>query len=177
MRKELDEKLCKDYPELYKDRHASMRTTCMCWGFDVGDGWFPLINLLSLFLSAKVVDLKHRISHCKEMMSSKEPLEGWYKEHYVQDTVDKLESELAAEIPKVPSASQVKEKFGTLRFYTNGATEVQNAYIDFAEAMSGHICEGCGSTKDVFKTKGWIKTTCKACDPDEYAESLEPDAD
>lgn len=46
MRKELDEKLCADFPRLFRDRHAPMNQTCMCWGFECGDGWFDLIYKL-----------------------------------------------------------------------------------------------------------------------------------
>jgi len=46
VKKELDEALCKDFPLLYRDRNASMRSTCMCWGFP-GDGWEPIIRELS----------------------------------------------------------------------------------------------------------------------------------
>lgn len=33
MRKELDDKLCKDFPNLYKERSMKPQQTCMCWGF------------------------------------------------------------------------------------------------------------------------------------------------
>ena len=46
MKKELDEKLCKDFPLLFEDRHADMRMTAMCWGFP-GTGWEPLIRRLA----------------------------------------------------------------------------------------------------------------------------------
>ena len=60
-------------------------------------------------------------------------------------------------------ATQVKEKFGTLRFYTNGENDEQGGMISLAEFMSGSICENCGSTEDVTQTKGWIVTLCKKC--------------
>lgn len=42
-------------------------------------------------------------------------------------------------------ASQVKEKYGELCFYTSGATsEKQDGMILMAEAMSERICEQCG---------------------------------
>lgn len=61
-------------------------------------------------------------------------------------------------------ATQVKEKWGGLRFYTNSNDDYQEGLIDFAEAMSYKICEVCGSNKDV-KTegKGWIQTLCEDC--------------
>lgn len=46
MTKELDEFLCKKYPEIFRDRHAPMNQTAMCWGFACGDGWFALIDTL-----------------------------------------------------------------------------------------------------------------------------------
>ena len=60
-------------------------------------------------------------------------------------------------------AVQVKEKFGTLRFYVNGNDAKQEGYIDFAEFLSGSICEECGSNKNVKQTKGWICTRCSDC--------------
>lgn len=62
-----------------------------------------------------------------------------------------------------PVAVQVKEKYGTLRFYVNGANDKQDSYIAFAEYLSGSICETCGSTKDVSQTGGWIRTRCLTC--------------
>lgn len=47
MRKELDEELVKNHPLLYSARHSDCKTTCMCWGFDVGEGWYTLIANLS----------------------------------------------------------------------------------------------------------------------------------
>jgi len=46
MRKELDDKLCADYPEIFKDRHAPENQTAMCWGFSCGDGWYDIIDSL-----------------------------------------------------------------------------------------------------------------------------------
>lgn len=47
MRQELDEALVRDFPNLYRRRNADPASTCMCWGFEVGDGWEPLIRELS----------------------------------------------------------------------------------------------------------------------------------
>lgn len=42
-------------------------------------------------------------------------------------------------------ATQVKEKFGTLRFYRHEASERQLGMIDLASELSGRICDTCGS--------------------------------
>ena len=60
MKKELDERLVKDFPNLYVDRYGDMRRTAMCWGFP-GDGWFDLIYKLSSKLEALIV--KHKKEH------------------------------------------------------------------------------------------------------------------
>lgn len=57
---------------------------------------------------------------------------------------------------------QVKEKFGTLRFYTSPTTDIIHWLIDFAEGMSSKICEECGNPG---KTggRGWLRTECDIC--------------
>jgi len=44
MSPELDAKLCAKYPGIFTDRHAFMRETAMCWGFQCNDGWYNLID-------------------------------------------------------------------------------------------------------------------------------------
>jgi len=41
-------------------------------------------------------------------------------------------------------AAQVKEKFGTLRFYAEHANEAQRSLIHDAETRSARLCEICG---------------------------------
>ena len=79
-------------------------------------------------------------------------------------------------------AVQVKEKFGTLRFYvdfdvdTNGEYIIHESlvnsiqdYIDAVEADSVHVCEDCGvdlttASKESQKKLGyWIRNICKGC--------------
>jgi hypothetical protein len=54
---------------------------------------------------------------------------------------------------------QVKEKFGTLRFYIDGGDDHIRGLIDQAETMSNHICEECGDVGHK-RGKGWIKVLC-----------------
>lgn len=46
MKRELDDLLCSRYPGIFRDRHGTVQTTAMCWGFTCGDGWFDLIDVL-----------------------------------------------------------------------------------------------------------------------------------
>ena len=47
MREDWDKKLCEDFPGLYAQRNLPMIETCMCWGFDTGDGLYDIIYDLS----------------------------------------------------------------------------------------------------------------------------------
>jgi len=60
-------------------------------------------------------------------------------------------------------ATQVKEKFGGLRFYVNGGNEYIDGMVSFAENLSYRICEDCGSTENVTQSDGWIYTRCEKC--------------
>lgn len=57
MKKELDEKLVKEFPNLYRDRYGKMSETCMCWGFECGDGWYQIIYDTSAKLEALILQL------------------------------------------------------------------------------------------------------------------------
>lgn len=63
-------------------------------------------------------------------------------------------------------AAQVKEKFGTLNFYVESATPEQRAVIGFAEQLSAHICEFCGTNQNMGKTTGWLRNICEDCSKD-----------
>jgi len=58
---------------------------------------------------------------------------------------------------------QVKEKYGELRFYINGASDEVHDLISKYEDLSHETCEECGSTDSVTQTKGWISSLCKKC--------------
>jgi hypothetical protein len=64
-------------------------------------------------------------------------------------------------------AVQVKEKYGTLRFYTQGASTRQYAMIDIIEHLSGSTCELCGRPGSLHSSNGspygWYKTLCEKC--------------
>jgi hypothetical protein len=63
------------------------------------------------------------------------------------------------------SVLQVKEKFGTLRFYASSAVDVDkkfSALISDAEKQSGEICEDCG-LEGTWRNGGWCRTNCDRC--------------
>lgn len=122
MRDDLDAALCRDFPLLYADRKNNSRTTAMCWGFECGDGWEPLIRKLS-------------------------------------ESLETLIRNYDGPPEARPRASQVKEKFGTLRFYMTSLTEQMDEAIREAEAESARTCEECGAPGTSIG-RHWIKTLC-----------------
>lgn len=54
---------------------------------------------------------------------------------------------------------QVKEKYGTLRFYGHGGDKKIWAFVWFAESYSGRICETCGKPGKI-RGSGWYYTAC-----------------
>lgn len=47
MNKEHTQTLLNDFPKLYQQYKLPMDKTCMCWGFEILDGWFNMIYELS----------------------------------------------------------------------------------------------------------------------------------
>ena len=56
--------------------------------------------------------------------------------------------------------TQVKEKFGTLRFYYTGGDAYVDGMVRMAGTWSSHCCEECGD-KGSMQNTGWIKTLCE----------------
>ncbi len=60
-------------------------------------------------------------------------------------------------------ATQVKEKFGGLRFYICGGDDYIKGLISLAESMSYRICSKCSNQSKPQKNRGWIYTLCDNC--------------
>jgi hypothetical protein len=56
--------------------------------------------------------------------------------------------------------SQVKEKYGTLRFYYSGGDDTIDGMVSMAASMSGVTCEECGNIGEP-NNGGWIKVLCE----------------
>ena len=59
------------------------------------------------------------------------------------------------------AVQQVKEKFGTLRFYCSGGETIYK-FISLAERLSAVTCEDCGK-QGTANNSGWISTLCEEC--------------
>lgn len=59
--------------------------------------------------------------------------------------------------------AQIKEKFGTLRFYINNCTEAQYEAVHEAEDKSASLCLECGAPGKL-TGKGYLLTLCEPCE-------------
>lgn len=87
--------------------------------------------------------------------------DGWY---WIIDNLcghiqSYLDNNTHLNIPQVV-ATQVKEKYGTLRFYFDGGNDYIYGMVSHTEYLSGTICEECGSHEEIGTTQGWYKTLC-----------------
>jgi len=169
MKRELDEALCAEYPLIFKDRNANMRTTAMCWGFECGDGWYNILDTLCYLLSSEYMQAKDRYDYRKEA-----GVGGilYGTKTVTQEDIDEAKKVMDEAAEKVPVAVQVKEKFGGLRFYVGRATEEHYNYIRFAESMSYKTCEVCGSPGELY-TDGWHTVLCDTHAKEQHREKQE----
>lgn len=58
---------------------------------------------------------------------------------------------------------QIKEKWSTLQIYVSFGTDELFDMINKAEEESAHVCEFCGSKKNIGTTQGYYMTTCHTC--------------
>ena len=58
---------------------------------------------------------------------------------------------------------QVKEKYGTLRLYSNGAPEEVLALEAKYDYISGFFCISCGRINSPVLTGGWVEPLCEDC--------------
>ncbi len=68
---------------------------------------------------------------------------------------------------------QIKEKFGTLRFYLAGLYyELGMAAVAEAEAEAARTCELCGSPGHLRTRNSWLRTVCDDCAQSEGYQDL-----
>ena len=180
MKKELDELLCKRYPKIFRDRHGDMRMTAMCWGFDCGNGWFNIIDQMCRIMQwhidcsrkERARDLRYNRAVKLAMNGDieslirfhtygKSPNAREYGIKYANEDVErglKLR-EVREACPQV-IATQVKEKYGTLRFYYYGGDDYCRGAEVLGDSLSAVTCEECGSPGKLL-TQGWHRTLCE----------------
>jgi len=142
------EELAKKYPDLMQKSQQDY--------IGVNAGWYTILDVLFEGLSGDVERARYSLKFALENPDNK----------YIKP-IPELEAALADALEKLPTIVQIKEKFGGLRVYADGGTEVHQAYINFAAAMAARTCEICGNPGEL-RDGGWMKTLC-----DEHHKELE----
>jgi hypothetical protein len=111
--------------------------------------------------------MKKLINHIENEPRPKHPFElfglevgyGWYG--LVLPIINEIQKFNEKYPDSTISITQIKEKWGTLRFYILPSVEYIEGMISIAEEESEHICEICGATGKTVEINGWYETLCE----------------
>ena len=178
MKQELDKLLCEKYPKMMVNRNKDMKETCMCWGFECGDGWFNILDQLMSQIQHHI-DWKEKqragaIKYNEMAAQAKagnfdlfeETMKALPNDEYKEKRLGEI---VAGDFRPVPESipqvtlDQVKEKFGTLRFYYSGGDDYISGMVSLAESMTAVTCENCGNPGSC-RGGGWVHTYCTPCE-------------
>jgi hypothetical protein len=158
----------------------------MCWGFECRDGWYNILDKACSLIQghidytraqrARALRYNRALHHA--VRGNVRPLQMHFtfdkyatepSEYGIKKAAEALE-DIEPQCKRVPEAcpqvvaTQIKEKFGTLRFYYFGGDDYCHGVESMAESMSAVTCEVCGSSGKL-RNGGWIRTLC-----DEHAK-------
>jgi hypothetical protein len=190
MNAELSKQLCEKYPNIFVNRDSSVQESLMSFGFECGDGWYKVIDALCVALTYTYTT-SIEVDEEDGKRLGIDPLTTTHPDTKEKETFYSFEVN-----PPQVVASQVKEKFGTLRFYIGYKLDpmlrdlkesgkypeidkVLKSYYDYydgiihmAEIMSSMTCEETGKEGELHVSNGgkngWYKTLNR-----EYAKTYE----
>ncbi len=151
MTPELDQHIIEKYPLIFSQ-------PC---DIGINDGWFDIIDMLCN-------NIQHRIDNA--VMQRKYAIE-WNEDVNDPDfewtKFGEREERKVPELVEQVVAKQIKEKFGTLRFYYDGGDDYIRGLEAMAASMTSRICEQCGcpGTSRSTKKQRWVLVLC-----DKHAE-------
>ncbi len=95
--------------------------------------------------------------------------QGWYP--LIDSLLEKItEHKSKEDVDFAPT--QIKEKFGRLRFYYIGGDKYIDDLVSKAEADSENICSECSGEKlDSGTRNGWILSICDECKRSRFSEN------
>ena len=134
---EFDNYMCKTYMEFFGDRRKAMTQTCMCWGFEIGKGWYETLDVLckKLYFIRKRTGIVVNFDQIKEKYGS-----GRFYFHI--KTQEKKLSVIEKDV----------------------WCEIIDNIVSKAEDKVGHVCVNCGEDYyDKISSCGWVYDKCGRC--------------
>jgi len=135
MNKEKQQLLYDKYPEIFKDKDLPMSKTCMCWGIDVGDGWFDIVENI-----------------CNEIMKLHEKTGIQFIADQVKEKYGGLRFYIHDDGRLLPLTNDERTQHHLF----------MDSFITSMEELSETTCEICGAP-GINTNSGWSKTRCDAC--------------
>lgn len=162
------------YPKMFSGRYG---------GIAVGKGWFGILTQLCQSIQSHIdwreSQRNTAIAYNKmaeagksgnadlfaDLMAAEYGDKG-FDELYIRNRCEEMIREpLRTVPPECPQVvvEQVKEKFGTLRFYYQGGDDYIAGLVSMAESMTGITCESCGNPGESY-SGGWVHVSCAPCE-------------
>lgn len=159
MKKELEEKLLKNYPKLYRQYYWDMTQTAMNWGFCCGDGWYDIINDLSEKLSkfdVEAVQVKEKFGGLRYYYTVRVPNTRW--------------NTFWNRIRTFFYSRRLGRQYNWIldlrsKFYKTIPEKIDDLVWE-AEKKSVETCEVCGKSGSI-KRQGWLRCLCDECEKKE----------
>jgi hypothetical protein len=169
-------KIVEKYPELFGA--TDKRSPYAMFGFECNIGWYDIIENACFVLYQKYANAKWYLNIIEQQL---EDVPGYAKrtsygdkvvsEEEAQTELEKQKAKCVVDLEKakenLPKVAQIKEKFGSLRFYLYNVDDVSNAVTTYAEAMSTSTCEECGCPGKTYRM-GWHRTLCPTHAAEQY---------
>jgi hypothetical protein len=127
----------------------------------INDGWFDIIDLLCANIQ----------NHIDNAVTQRQYAIEWNEDvndpEYVWTKFGERKERVVPELVEQVVATQIKEKFGTLRFYYSGGDDYIRGLESMATSMTSRICEVCGNpgTSRSTEKQRWVLVLC-----DKHAE-------
>lgn len=156
MRKDLQEKLFRQYPKIFPERlRRDSQTSCMYWGLTCGDGWYSIIE-----------NLCGQLQHNTDKNDFPQVVAAQVKEkfgglRFYYDLEGGPDERLPKSIDIGGRRIMLPHRDSS---YQNG---VIRGMVAAHESMSYSTCESCGTTDPARGVRvsrtDWIRTRCQSC--------------
>ena len=143
MRKELENRLYEVAPVFYSEKDLDAQETCLCFGFECGDGWFEaLLDFSKEVARINEIAMKRHICFVASQIKQKfgEIRVYWHTKSF-PDMCDRI-----------------PDREDAMRLYS-----MMNNAINTLVVRCRNTCENCGTTNHIITTDGWIQRLCVKC--------------